>query len=203
MALHFIRRAPGRPARLGILPGAFNPPTVAHLALARAALPVADEVLFVLPRAFPHKPYEGAAFPERVVMLEAALAAEPRCSIAAADAGLFIDIARDCRAAYGPAARLSFLCGRDAAERIVDWDYGDAGAIGRMLDAFDLLVACRSGGYEPPAHLRGRVETLVLEGPLDSVSATELRRRIAAGEPWEYMAPPAIVPLVRRIYGRP
>ena len=203
MALDFYRRARLGPARLGILPGAFNPPTVAHLALARAALAVSGEVLFVLPRLFPHKHYEGADFAARLRMLELALAAEPRCSIAAAGGGLFVEIARDCREAYGAETRLSFLCGRDAAERIVNWDYGAPDAIGQMLESFDLLVASRQGGYVPPARLRGRVEALELDRAHEEVSATEVRRRAAAGEPWEELVPPAIVPLVREIYGRP
>src|ERR1700704_422903 len=65
VALEFFRRAAGQPARLGILPAAFNPPTRAHLALAQSALATVDEVLFVLPRAFPHKPYEDATFDQR------------------------------------------------------------------------------------------------------------------------------------------
>ncbi|HWQ53799.1 MAG TPA: hypothetical protein VN442_08940 [Bryobacteraceae bacterium] len=200
MPLEFHRRACVRPGRLGILPGTFNPPTVAHLALARAALTVTDEVLFVLPRVFPHKRYEGADFAARVRMLEAALAGEPRCSIGSTGGGLFIDIARDCREVYGLETRLSFLCGRDAAERIVNWDYGKPGAIREMLEVFDLLVACRGGPYEPPPDVAGCVETLVLTGGHDGISATEVRRRAAAGEPWEALVPPAIVPLVREIY---
>lgn len=203
MALHFFRRAQVRPARLGILPGTFNPPTVAHLALARAALTVAGEVLFVLPQAFPHKTYEGAEFALRVQMLKAALAAEPRYSIGTTEGGLFIDIARDCREAYGAGTRLSFLCGRDAAERIVNWDYGAPDAIGEMFEQFDLLVASRNGRYEAPERLRCRVEPLSVAPSHDEVSATEVRRRAAAGEPWEGLVPPAIVPLVREIYGRP
>ncbi len=203
MALEFFCRAPGRPARLGILPGAFNPPTVAHLALARAALKAVDEVLLVLPRVFPHKLYEGARFQARIEMLAAALAGEPRCSIAAVSEGLFIDIARDCRAAYAAPVRLSFVCGRDAAERIVNWDYGDPGAVARMLEEFDLLVACRDGSFEAPPAIRSRIQPLALDAGYDPVSASEVRRRVAAGEAWERLVPRAIVPLVRRIYSLP
>ena len=116
MPLEFFRRASGRPRRLAILPGTFNPPTLAHLALAGAALTAADEVLFVLPRIFPHKGYEGARFDERVRMLEVAIEEAPRFSIAACGGGLFIDIALAAREAYGPKPRLSLVCGRDAAE---------------------------------------------------------------------------------------
>jgi hypothetical protein len=87
-------------------------------------------------------------------VLHAALGAELRFSIAATERGLFIEIAEEVRAVYGAEARLSFLRGRDAAERIVNWDYGRPGAIEQMLEVFDLLVASRQGEYAPPDHLR-------------------------------------------------
>jgi nicotinate (nicotinamide) nucleotide adenylyltransferase len=200
--MQFFRRAAGTPQRLAILPGTFNPPTLAHLALARAALKEADEVLFTLPRAFPHKGYEGAGFSQRAAMLETALEGEPRFSLAASAGGLFIEIAREARAAYGRGTRLTVVCGRDAAERIVNWDYGEPGAIAGMLEEFDLLVAARGGAYGPPAQVAERVRTLPLEACWEDVSATEVRRRAAAGEPWEQLVPAAIIPAVRAIYGR-
>src|ERR1700678_4416755 len=99
--MDFFRRAEGRPRRVGVLAGAFNPVTVAHLALARAALSQVDEVVFVLPKLFPHKPYQGAPFAERVEMLRAAIRNETAISIAAANGGLFLEIAAECRQAYG------------------------------------------------------------------------------------------------------
>ena len=39
-----------------------------------------DEVLFVLPREFPHKEYSGASFVERIEMLRAAVADGPAFS---------------------------------------------------------------------------------------------------------------------------
>src|SRR6266851_5775815 len=105
--MQFYNRVTEVPAKLAILPGAFNPPTRAHLAMAESALTVVDEVLFVLPRAFPHKEYSGAGFHTRVQLLRAALAGNPRFSLASSDRGLFIEIAREARAAYGAAAQLS------------------------------------------------------------------------------------------------
>ena len=32
---------------------------------------------------------------------------------------------------------------------------------------------------------------------IEEISSTEVRRRIAAGEPWEDLVPPAIAPLIR------
>src|SRR2546425_6771092 len=132
--MQFYIRANLAPARLAILPGAFNPPTRAHLAMAQAALAVVDETLFVLPRAFPHKEYSGAGFEARVDMLRAAIADNPRFSLAASDRGLFIDIAREARSDYGSATELFLLCGRDAAERIVSWDYDPGDSILKQLE---------------------------------------------------------------------
>jgi len=74
--MEFFRRAPAFPSRLGVFPGSFNPVTAAHLALARAALNNVDEVVFVLPRVFPHKHYhdKDATFEERLELLQTAVA---------------------------------------------------------------------------------------------------------------------------------
>jgi nicotinate (nicotinamide) nucleotide adenylyltransferase len=200
VALEFHRRAGGSPQRLGVLPAAFNPPTRAHLALARAALDSVDEVLFVLPREFPHKSYADATLEQRLEMLLAATSDEPGYSIAASDRGLFVDIADECRAAYSPETALLFICGRDAAERIVGWDYGEPDAFVRMLDRFELLVAPREGHYDPPPEIRDRAYSLELPEDISSISATEVRERIRRGEPWEHLVPSGIVALARRIY---
>jgi len=199
--MEFLHRGRGAPSHVGVLAGAFNPVTVAHLALARAALTRVDQVVFVLPRRFPHKEYTGPRFEERAAVLVALAAEESACcSVACADGGLFIEIARECRAAFGGNVRVSMLCGRDAAERIVNWDYGAPGAIDGMLAEFSLLVAARSGEYVPPANLAHAIGRLELDGEFDHVSASEVRERIAAGEPWEHLVPAAVRGAVRRLY---
>jgi nicotinate-nucleotide adenylyltransferase len=199
--MQFFRRSAVSPsAHLGIFPGTFNPPTVAHLALAQNALDQVEEVVFVLPRMFPHKHYSGASFEQRLELLDAALAGEPRFSIAASDGGLFVDIAREAREHYGSSIRLSFLCGRDAAERIAGWDYGRSGAWEEMLREFGLLVAARQGEYRPDPAQLGSFGTIPVDPACDAVSASEVRRRIAGGEPWEQLVPAAIRRRVREIY---
>jgi len=181
--------------KLGVLAGAFNPVTNAHLALAEAALSAVDEVVCVVPRAYPHKEFHGAALEERIEMLRRA---GGRYGIEVAEGGLFIDIVRELRARRP--AEMYVICGRDAAERILHWDYGEPGAIGRILEEFHLLVAARQGEFSSPAQFSHRVHPLPLSVDLDRVSSTEVRRRIAAGEPWEELVPGAIADLVRRIY---
>ena len=198
--MEFYRRAAKSPSRLGVFPGSFNPFTVAHLELARAALRTVDEVVYILPRVFPHKHYRDTTLEQRVDLLRTAVAGEPQFSIAAAAGGLFIEIARECRAAYGPGIHLSFLCGRDAAERIAGWDYGRPGAWQEMLREFDLLVAPRAGEFAPDPPQLGSFAQIEVDPACENISASEVRRRIASGEPWEEMVPKAIRAKVREFY---
>jgi nicotinate-nucleotide adenylyltransferase len=201
VALEFFRRAAGKPRTLGVLPAGFNPPTRAHLALAQAAVGVVDEILFVLPREFPHKLYENTSFAQRMEMLLAATGGEPRYSVASSEGGLFVEIAAECREAYRREdTALVFICGRDAAERILNWDYGRPDAFEHMLQDFQMLVAPRSGDFQPPDEMQGRIRSLAVDSGLSSISATEVRERVRRGLPWQHMVPAEIVSMVGKIY---
>jgi nicotinate-nucleotide adenylyltransferase len=177
------------------MPGAFNPVTRAHAELARAARPMVDEIVCVVPRVYPHKHFHGATLAERIEMIERAGLAD---RVEIAGGGLFIEIARDLKQ---PDTVIEFICGADAAERVIGWDYGEPGSIDRMLEEFSLLVAPRAGGFVAPEHLRHRVRALEVMAGFEDVSSTEVRERIAAGKPWEHLVPEPIVGLVRTIYG--
>jgi nicotinate-nucleotide adenylyltransferase len=196
--LDFVRHIPGKPRTVGILPGSFNPPTIAHEELVYAAGFHVDEVVCVVPGVFPHKKYFGATLGQRLEMLSEAV--ELPCSIATSEKGLFIDIARECRAHFGPEVRLLFVCGRDAAERILAWDYGRPGVAEEMLREFELLVAPRGGHFAPPAKYLDRIHALHVRSGHEDVSSTEVRERIARGEPWEHLVPEGIRERVREIY---
>jgi nicotinate-nucleotide adenylyltransferase len=197
--VQFYRRSRTRPARLGVLAGGFNPPTIAHIALADASSAHVDQVLYVVPRAFPHKQYFGATLEQRIEMLGSLELTIPH-SIAVTEQGLLIDIARECRTEFGADTRLYFLCGRDAAERVLTWDYGRAGVVEEMLREFELLVASRRGDFVPSPEFRRRIHALAINAGHDQVSSTEVRERIARGEPWEHLVPENIVERVREIY---
>jgi len=81
----------------------------------------------------------------------------------------------------------------------VGWDYGRPDAAAEMLRDFDLLVAARNGSYEPPQEHTHAIRPLAVEA-CDAISATEVRERIARGEPWEHLVPPSIRQSVARIY---
>lgn len=198
--MDFLLKAPGQPRRVGILPGSFHPITRAHVALARAALEVVDEVILVMPRRFPHKDYEQVTLEQRIELVCRAAAAEPNLSVAITEGGLFLEIAREARQAY-PQASFFFLCGRDAAERIVGWNYQGECPIEEQLTEFSLLVADRQGHYEAPLHLQDRVMHLQLDAVCDAISATEVRRRIAEGQDWRGLVPETIADDVKLLYG--
>lgn len=199
MALRFFHRTGGTPRRVALFPGAWNPPTVAHASIASSALGWADEVVWVLPSVLPHKDFDGASFVDRRRMIESVAAREAGFSAAVSDGGLYVDIAGEARAFFGAETEIALVCGRDAAERITRWDYGDAGVFARMLQEYPLLVAARAGAYDPPENCRSRVVRLELE-PRDDVSSTEVRRRIGAGESWRHLVPAAIADTVAEIY---
>jgi nicotinate-nucleotide adenylyltransferase len=182
------------PKRIAILAGAFNPLTRAHIALARAASLVADEMVWVVPRVLPHKQIEGARLDQRVEMLH-----RTPYRVETTKGGLFIEIAREIKA-QGPHSEIYFVCGRDAAERILNWDYGESGFAQRMMQEFGLLVAARQGEFVAPEPFRRHVIPILLNGAYDDVSSTEVRRRIAVGEPWEHLVPEEVVDLVREVY---
>jgi nicotinic acid mononucleotide adenylyltransferase len=61
-------------------------------------------------------------------------------------------------------------------------------------------VAARGGQFRPAAEFHHRVHALGLRAAHDHVSSTEVRERIARGEPWEHLVPREIVERVREIY---
>ncbi len=202
--MRFWRRASGIPKKLAVLASAFHPPTRAHLALARAAIDsqYADQVLFVVPGVLPHKHYDNVGLQQRLELVLAATADDPRFSTAVSEGGLFLEIARECRPCYPSSPGIAFLCGRDAAERIVAWDYGAGPSIEEQLREFSLLVAPRGGAYIPPVTLRHAIRELPLSPEFEEVSATEVRDRIARGEPWRHLVPESIAETIEALYAR-
>jgi nicotinic acid mononucleotide adenylyltransferase len=202
LALEFLSCGAANPKRVAIFPGAWNPPTAAHLEIARAARAQADEVVWVLPRSFPHKGFEGASFDARRLMLAmlAHNANEPGFSAAISDAGLYIGIADEAREFFGAEVDIALVCGRDAAERMATWDYGTPGVFDELLRRHRLLVAARQGEYQPAGHHSDRISRLPMEAGWDEVSSSEVRRRIANGEDWRGLVPPVLASMIQNLY---
>ncbi|MEZ5395802.1 MAG: hypothetical protein R2724_23720 [Bryobacterales bacterium] len=96
---------------------------------------------------------------------------------------MFLEIAREFRGEYGPGAQLYLICGADAGQRIVEWDYGAQPSIAEQLEEFEMVVAARRGGYRPPPPVAARpVHNLDLAEDLQAISSSQIRHAIAAGE---------------------
>ena len=197
------RAAIPAPARLGVLGGAYNPITLAHVAVAEAAMTHfgIDEVLFLLPQVPPHKTIFGASLEQRLEMMRLAVADVPHAAVGLSTHGLFVDMYEGLLAVYPHRPEVFFLTGRDAAERILAWHYDDAeGALKRMFESFQFIVCSRQGPFTLPddpllAPYRGRIHSCTLPPqagsgpPVDAISATEVRERSLQGLPIDDLVP--------------
>jgi nicotinate (nicotinamide) nucleotide adenylyltransferase len=123
-----LRKAPrgifSSKGRLGILPASFNPPTVAHLALVRAAMKQQqlDEVLVLLDLQPMDKEKMGASMKDRLRMLNLVFQRDPRVSVGVANRGLFIEKIGSLKKRY-PSSTLFFIVGFDTILRVMDKKY--------------------------------------------------------------------------------
>jgi nicotinic acid mononucleotide adenylyltransferase len=200
LSLEFLHRGAADPARVVLFPGTWNHPTVAHADIARTALRQADEVVWVMPKALPHKTFDGACFDARCGMLEALVRQTPGFSAAISCGGLYAEIAEEARRYFGAATEIALALGRDAAERIAGWDYGRPGVFEEFIERYKLLVAAREGDYVPEPHHAGSISALLMESSWDEVSSSEVRRRIAEGAAWRELVPKVIIPMVETLY---
>ena len=185
------------PARLGVLGGAYNPITLAHLAVAEAATAHfdIDEVLFLLPQVPPHKTIFGASLEQRLEMMRLAVEDAPHAAVGLSTHGLFVDMYEGLLAIYPQCPEVFFLTGRDAAERILAWRYDDAeAALKRMFESFHFIVCSRQGPFSLPddpllTPYRDRIHSCELPPQADAISATEVRQRCEQGLPIDDLVP--------------
>ena len=177
------------PTRLGVLGGAYNPITLAHLAVGEAARQHfgIDEVLYLLPQVPPHKTIFGASLEQRLEMMRLAAADVPHASVGISTHGLFVDMFEGLMAVYPQRPQVFFLTGRDAAERILAWHYDDAETVlKRMFESFQFIVCSRHGPFRLPDDpllkpYRDRIHSCPLPPQADEISATEVRQRRERG----------------------
>ena len=201
-----VRTVAGRllaTGRVGLLPGAFDPPTVAHVAIAdiaqrRFAL---DQVVFVLSEAMPHKRIERPGFDERLRWLSKIAGERPDRAATACGVGLVIDIVQAFRAELGPACEFFVIAGKDAAERYAGWDYGDGMLFADQLRHYRLLVASRDGNYRVPAQHAGRILPFGIDARYDAASSSAVRAAVRSGARWDHIVPAAIRNAVGAAYG--
>jgi len=188
--------------RIGMMGGTFDPPHVAHLMLAEAALETLrlDRVVFVV-AGDPWRKSGRAVSPAaaRVAMVRAAVEPLGWATVST------VEVEREgpsytaetLAELIHPGEEWWFILGADALADLPAWHEPR-----RIVELARLAVAQRpeAGGVESPLvttelaeavpGIEGRID--LVEMPLMDVSATEIRRRVAAGESTEGLVPAAV-----------
>lgn len=205
--------------------GTFDPVHAGHLAVARAARTALGADIAFLPAADPpHRAAPGASAEQRARMLELAIADErgfhvDRRELHRAGPSYTVDTLRELRAESGRDAPLAWLVGADAFRGLSTWhDWQDLMQLahfvvavrpGHDLEALplELEAACAGRWRDDPATLAMAPAggLFRLEMPLHPASATELRRRLRAGEQDLGWLSPGVKTFIagQRLYGSP
>ena len=195
--------------------GTFDPVHNGHIAIALAARDALGTTIWMMPAADPpHRAAPGAGAEDRAVMLDLAIQGHAglrvdrreleRASTSPETPSYTIDTLRELRAKHGEQAPLAFLIGADSLYGLATWKEPEA-----LIAGAHWVVAERPGSaldeHLPPEAARlvgGRWtldaaalrnssggKVLRLRQPLHEASATQIRRRIAAGETWHHLLP--------------
>lgn len=174
-------------ARIGVFGGTFDPVHVGHLAIALAALESVplDRIVFVPARRSPLKDRDPvASVADRVAMLEAAIAHEPRFGLSRVELerdGVSYTV--DTLEALRPQGELSLILGSDALADLARWRRPD-----RIRELATIFVAARPGAPVPdPGH-----GAQVFDAPRLDISSRELRSRASRGLSLRYLVPDAV-----------
>ena len=185
------------PARIGILSGSFNPPTLAHIELARRAKQTfkIDHILFTISRVTIDKErVEGLSLEDRLLLLSLIAEEEGSASVAAVNRGLYFEHALASRSLLGTQSRIYFIVGMDKVIQIFDPSYyQDRDAALKILFTEAQLIAAgrHPWGKEELGKLldreenrpyQDRVYSLTLPEDVRGLSSSELRTVIAKGD---------------------
>lgn len=183
--------------RIGVFGGTFDPPHLGHLVVASDACGALglDRVLWIPSAVPPHKAGTVQAPAEaRLEMVRAAIEGDSRfqaddIELRRPGPSYTVDTLRSLAERH-PGAELVLLIGADNLREIPGWREP-----GEILRLARLAVLSRDGAGVPPD---APVPADAVEVTRVDVSATEVRRRAAAGETIRYLVPDAVRALVER-----
>lgn len=189
--------------RIGIFGGAFDPPHRAHVALAQAAVEqLGLDELHVFPTGQAwHKARALTGAEHRLAMAQLAFATVPNAivddrELRRSGPTYTVDTLRELHAA-DPDAQLLLVVGADQAEALHAWH--DSGEILRLATVA-VAARARPDPDAPPfdaSRLPGGHFASV-ELPAMPVSATQIRARVAAGQPIADLVPPGVASYIAR-----
>jgi nicotinate-nucleotide adenylyltransferase len=194
--------APDRPERVGILGGTFDPPHLGHVAAGRAAMESLglDRLLLVVAHDPWQKTGRRAVSPaeDRYALAEALAGAIPgaeasRLEIDRGGPSYSVDTAEELLAGgTGRPPELFLVVGADLVPELGTWHR--AGDLSGLVTLAVVSRPTADAITVPPGWRAVRVD-----GPQVDVSSSEVRDRLAAGEPVDDLVPPEVI---RCIHGR-
>lgn len=193
--------------RLGVLGGTFDPIHLGHLVLAEEGQRCLrlERVVFI-PAGEPWRKAGQPSAPagHRLAMVRLAVADNPLFEVSAVEVeragpSYTADTLEQLRAERGSDAEVYLLMGEDALEDLPYWK--DPQRI--VAQAWLAVVPRVSGGELDVNKLEATVlgigrKLVTFEMPRLDISATELRRRAAAGESLRYLVPGPVAEYIRR-----
>ena len=187
---------------LTALPGAFNPPTRAHLALADAARSRDfDRVVFCLGETTLDKDDSGLILEDRVLLLSRLASRRPRLGVVVHNRSLYAAIAECLRTAFPRLEDLAFVIGADKLPQLFEARYYDdmERSLEALFERARFLVAPRDEDdttaidrtLASPAARRyaSRFESIPFAPRWRRLSATEARTVLASGSDARYALP--------------
>jgi nicotinate-nucleotide adenylyltransferase len=183
-----------KPRRIGMFGGAFDPPHLAHVALARAAV---EQLALDELRVFPtgqawHKARELSSADHRLAMARLAFADMPRIRVDGRELQrsgptYTVDTLRELRQEF-PDAQLLLVIGADQAESLHSWrESAEIARLATISIAARARPVMATGTFDASNLPPGRREPVEL--PAMPVSSTEIRRRAAAHEDIAHLVP--------------
>ncbi|MCS7251763.1 MAG: nicotinate-nicotinamide nucleotide adenylyltransferase [Anaerolineae bacterium] len=206
----WVHRACPKARRIGVLSASFNPPTRAHMALMETAQESfrLEESVLLLAVTHVEKPLTGFKLRERLEMLQAIARERLGWSVALCNRARFFEKAQALREAVGAGSELFFVVGGDTVVRLFNAQYYSDPPMELALQSF-FQTACLIVAPRPPwdrpaleAFLqdpsretyRARIYFVSLDPAFTAVSSSEVRQRLARGEPVDMLVPSEILP---------
>ncbi len=194
--------------------GSFDPPHNAHIQLPQAARTKAgaDAVAYLPAAQSPLKARRPATSPDhRLAMLRLALAARDDAIVLTDEIerggdgpSYTVDTLERLRSRYGSGLTMRLLIGGDQLRIFDQWRCWQ-----RIVELAEPLVMVRPPqtrdqllGQIPAAFDRPSWAARIVELPAMNVSSTDIRRRVAQGEPIDTLVPPAVAAYIaeHRLY---
>lgn len=183
--------------RLGVMGGTFDPIHFGHLVAASEVASAFDlaKVIFV-PTGEPWQKQTITDSEHRYRMTQLAIAGNEHFDISRVDVDrpgptYTVDTLRDIAAEH-PEAELFFITGADAISQIASWRDSD------QIWALAHFVGVTRPGHslEVPKSPHGAVS--LLEIPALAISSTDIRARVKAGKPIDYLLPEAVIDYIQQ-----